>query len=106
MAMVVECKSKGINRMRTCELLQIEERRVRHWFSRVVLADGKPGPVHAPHALLPEEREDIIAMAKDERYADDSHRVLTAKGVDGGIAIKIISRGGAETRGIVKNTLT
>jgi putative transposase len=84
MAMVVECKSKGINRMRTCELLQIEERRVRHWFSRVVLADGKPGPVHAPHALLPEEREDIIAMAKDERYADDSHRVLTAKGVDGG----------------------
>ena len=84
MAMVVECKSKGINRMRTCELLQIEERRVRHWFSRVVLADGKPGPIHAPHALLPEEREDIIAMAKDERYADDSHRVLTAKGVDGG----------------------
>jgi putative transposase len=84
MAMVVECKSKGINRMRTCKLLQIEERRVRHWFSRVVLADGKPGPVHAPHALLPEEREDIIAMAKDERYVDDSHRVLTAKGVDGG----------------------
>ena len=70
--------------MRTCELLQIEERRVRHWFSRVVLVDGKPGPVHAPHALLPEEREVIIAMAKDERYVDDSHRVLTAKGVDGG----------------------
>jgi transposase InsO family protein len=84
MATVVECKSKGISRMRTCELLQIEERRVRHWFSRDDLADGKPGPVHAPHALLPEEREAILIIAKDERYVDDSHRVLTAKGVDGG----------------------
>ena len=70
--------------MRTCELLQIEERRVRHWFSRDDLADGKPGPVHAPHALLSEEREAILIIAKDERYVDDSHRVLTAKGVDGG----------------------
>ena len=84
MAMVVECKSKGINRMRTCALLQINERRVRHWFTRERLEDAKPGPEHAPHALLEEEREAIIAMAKDERYVDDSHRVLTAKGVDSG----------------------
>jgi hypothetical protein len=35
--------------------------------------------VHAPHALLPEEREDIIAMAKNKRFVDNSHRVLTAK---------------------------
>ena len=84
MAMVIECKSKGVKRNRTCELLQIEERRVRHWFSRCTLVDAKPGPVHAPHALLQEEREVIIAMAKDERYVDDSHRVLTAKGVDCG----------------------
>jgi transposase InsO family protein len=49
-----------------------------------VLADGKPGPVHAPHALLPEEREAIIAMAKDARYVDDSHRILTARGIDDG----------------------
>jgi len=85
MAMIVECKSKGIKRKRTCELLQIEERRVRHWFVRPILADVKPGPVHAPHALLPEEREAIIAIAKDERYVDDSHRVLTAKCIDSGI---------------------
>ena len=84
MAMVVECKSKGINRMRTCALLQINERRVRHWFTRERLEDAKPGPEHAPHALLEEEREAIIAMAKDKRYVDDSHRVLTAKGVDSG----------------------
>lgn len=66
-------------------MLQIEERRVRHWFVRPILADVKPGPVHAPHALLPEEREAIIAIAKDERYVDDSHRVLTAKCIDSGI---------------------
>lgn len=82
--MVMECKTKGVKRNRTCSLLQIDERRVRHWFSRPALADIKPGPVHAPHALLPAERAAIVAMAKDENYVDDSHRVLTAKGVDTG----------------------
>jgi putative transposase len=85
MTMIVECKSKGVNRRRTCELLQIEERRVRNWCCRSTLVDAKPGPLHAPHALLPEERSAIVALSKDERYVDDSHRVLTAKGVDSGV---------------------
>ena len=85
MAVVVEAKSNGVNRNRTCALLQVAERRVRHWFCRSVLADAKPGPAHAPHALLIEERNAIIALSKDERYVDDSHRVLTAKGVDAGL---------------------
>jgi transposase InsO family protein len=84
MEVIVEGKAKGVKRNRTCELLQIEERRVRHWFSRPTLADTKPGPVHAPHALLPEERKAIVAVAKDEMYVDDSHRILTAKCVDSG----------------------
>jgi len=84
MAVIVESKAKGIKRSRTCELLQIEERRVRHWFSRSTLADSKPGPEHAPHALLPEERMAILAIARDESFVDDSHRVLTAKSVDAG----------------------
>jgi transposase InsO family protein len=81
---IAEAKLKGVSRSRTCELLQIEQRRVRHWVSRPVLADTKPGPVHAPHALLPQERQAIVALAKDEVYVDDSHRVLTAKGIDSG----------------------
>lgn len=85
MNLVIESKAKGIRRGRTCELLQIQERRVRHWFTLPTHADTKPGPVHAPHALLPEEREAIVALAKDEQYVDDSHRVLTAKGVDSGM---------------------
>jgi putative transposase len=84
MEVIVESKEMGITQNRTCELLQVEERRVRHWFSRATLVDTKPGPVHAPHALLPEERMAIVAIAKDEKYVDDSHRVLTAKGVDSG----------------------
>ena len=84
MDLINDCKSKGIDRKRTCELLQIDERRVRHWSTRTTLVDAKHGPLHAPHALLPQEREAIIALSKDERYVDDSHRVLTAKGIDSG----------------------
>jgi len=81
---ITECENQGVKRTDVCTLLQIEERRVRRWFTKDDLADAKPGPEHAPHAILPEEREAIVALAKDERYVDDSHRVLTAKGVDGG----------------------
>jgi len=84
MDVIKEGESKGIGRGRVCSLLQVDERRVRHWFARPTLVDGKPGPEHAPHALLPEEREAIVALAKDATYVDDSHRVLTAKGVDSG----------------------
>lgn len=84
MDLIVEAKSKGVNQRQMCELLQIEGRRVRNWFSRKTLVDAKPGPERAPHALLPEEKEAILAYAKDEAYVDDSHRILTAKCVDAG----------------------
>ncbi len=81
---IMECESQGIPRERVCGLLQIKDRRIRRWIAKEGLADSKPGPVRAPHAILPEEREEIVDLAKDEAYADDSHRVLTAKGVDSG----------------------
>lgn len=88
MDLVIECKSKGVNRKRTCELLQIDERRVRNWFCRYTLVDTKPGPAHALHALLPQERAAIVGFAKDENYVDDSHRVLAAKCIDlGSLAV-------------------
>lgn len=82
--MILDCESCGASRKRICELLQIEVRRVRRWFGRTSLVDKKSGPLHAPHALLKEEREAIVALARDEQYVDDSHRVLTAKGIDAG----------------------
>ena len=84
MDVVVSSKAKGIKQGRICSLLQIEERRVRRWFGQGKLEDRKPGPTHAPHALLAQEREAIITLAKDEAYVDDGHRVLTAKGIDAG----------------------
>ena len=63
MDVIRESESKGIKRGRVCSLLQVDERRVRHWFARPTLVDDKPGPEHAPHALLPEEQEAIIALA-------------------------------------------
>ncbi len=65
--MIQDCGARGVHRKRICELLQINGRRVRRWFSGSSLEDCKPGPVCAPHALLPEEREAIIALAKDEQ---------------------------------------
>jgi putative transposase len=85
MDLIVECRGKGIKKSRVCSLLQIEERRVRRWSTRSTLVDIKPGPEHAPHALLASERTAIVELAKDEAYSDDSHRVLTAKGVDAGL---------------------
>jgi len=67
---------------RVCELLQISSRRVRRWQHQSLLTDRRPGPNRAPHALLPEERKAIMSLVKDEAYVDDSHRVLTAKGID------------------------
>ncbi len=84
LATISESRANGIPCKRTCQLLQIDERRVRDWSSRLSLVDAKPGPLSAPHALLPEEREAIVALSKDERYVDDSHRVLTARCVDSG----------------------
>jgi transposase InsO family protein len=84
MDVILESKAKGAKQGRVCTLLQIEERRVRRWLRLSTLEDAKPGPEHAAHALLVEEREAIICLAKEEAFVDDSHRVLTAKGIDAG----------------------
>jgi len=82
---VDEAVAKGVRQHRACELVQIDERRVQRWRSRDGrLGDIPPGPVHAPHALLDGERAAILHMALDERYVDDSHRILTAKAADYG----------------------
>ena len=58
-------------------------RRIQRWRIRGgQLEDNMPGPLKAPHALLDEEKEAIRKFALDEKYVDDSHRVLTAKGAD------------------------
>lgn len=83
LGIVDECVPKGITTKTVCSLLQISTHRVRRWQKRCnCLEDVKPGPVNAPHALLPLEREAILSLALDEEYVDCSHRVLAAKGAD------------------------
>lgn len=76
---------QGIKVKKVCSLLRISVHRVRRWQRLVSLVDAKPGPVNAPHALLREEKDAILKLALDEKYVDDSHRVLTAKGADLGL---------------------
>lgn len=83
LGIVDECVPKGITTKTVCSLLQISTHRVRRWQKRCnCLEDVKPGPVNAPHALLPLEREAILSLALDEECVDCSHRVLAAKGAD------------------------
>jgi transposase InsO family protein len=78
--------SKGVKLNRICSLLQIDQRRIHRWREREDrLADLKPGPINASHALLAHEKESILKMALNNDYVDDSHRVLAAKGSDFGL---------------------
>jgi len=79
LALIQLGKKKGITELRMCLFLQISSRRVRAWKKRASLVDKKPGPSKALHALLPEEKKAILAIAQDEKYSDDSHRILTIK---------------------------
>jgi len=85
LAVIREAKEEGRSEEKACELLQISVRRVREWKVREELADGKPGPQKAPHALLKVERRSIRKMARSAEYADDSHRILAVKATDLGV---------------------
>jgi transposase len=85
LALIKEAKAQGKSEERICELLQISTRRIRSWKKRSELENRKPGPTEAPHALLEEERESILKLSRDEKYIDESHRILAVKASDEGI---------------------
>ena len=64
-----------------CEKLGLDVKRYQRWvhlyYKTGRYGGGKPGPNKAPHRLLPEEKEDIINLAKDDKYMDLSHRQLS-----------------------------
>jgi putative transposase len=72
---------QGISLHRSCTVLMINRRRVVRWQSRrrrgLGLADTKPGPRHALHRLIPLERRQVLDFARQDAYADLSHRILT-----------------------------
>jgi transposase InsO family protein len=84
--MIDKAKDKGVSITRTCAVWKIERRRVVRWRRRQrsgqSLEHRKPGPRYPVHRLLPEEREAVLKMAKQEEYADLSHRILTVTAWD------------------------
>jgi len=48
------------------------------------LEDGKSAPGVTPHKTTPHEREAILTLAKDDSYADLSHRKLAVTALDEG----------------------
>jgi len=75
------CKRHSVPIKFCCHKLSLDAKRYQRWICLYrktgQYGGGKPGPKKAPHSLLPEEREDIIKLAKDDNYADLSHRQLS-----------------------------
>lgn len=78
-------KALGWPVLRTSACLQIDYRRVRRWRTATQLENKHAGPIEAPHRLLPEEREAVLTLAKNENLADDSFRLLTIYGLETGV---------------------
>ncbi len=72
-----------------CQVLELCPTRYKRWIKLYKkegrYGGGKPGPKKAAHALLEEEREKIIEMAKEEEYADLSPRQLSVVASEEGI---------------------
>jgi putative transposase len=86
LSMTEQAKEKGVSITRSCALWQIERRRVVRWRSKQKsgesLENKNPGPRYPLHRLLPAERTAVVSMARQEQYADLSHRILTATAWD------------------------
>ena len=87
--MIDSSLQNGVSVRRSCSILMIQYRRIARWQQRVRrergLQDRRPGPTEPLHKLLPEETSQIVAMAKDEQYADLSHRILAVTAADKGL---------------------
>ena len=86
LTVIKSSQEQGVSARRSCSLLAIEHRRIVRWQQRArqgeSLADLKPGPTEALHRVLPEEIEQIVAMAKSQEYVDLSHRTMTVTAWD------------------------
>jgi putative transposase len=84
LTVIEDSQACGVSARRTCALLLIAHRRIVRWQARQrhgqALVDRKPGPVAAPHRLLPAEAASILRLAGRAEHADRSHRALAVTG--------------------------
>ena len=88
--LVIETSQQlGVSARRSCSLLVINHRRIVRWQQQVRLGQSlvnrSPGPKEALHRLLPEEIQQVVAMAGSAQYADLSHRMLAVTAWDQGL---------------------
>ena len=86
---IEEAGERSITKSRACAMWGISRRRVTRWASArnrgQGLGNGKPGPTEPCHRLLEEERAAVMAAAREESYADLSHRTLAVTAWDEGL---------------------
>jgi putative transposase len=109
----------GIRRHKTCDLLQINVRRLRRWEVRIkdtgTMEYLKPGPQQVLHAIMPSERKAVMSYAGKEETADYSFAVMAIKGAEQGLfylsssSIRSILREGGlgnDRRGLMRRSFT
>ena len=89
LAVIETSRQQGVSVRRSCVILAIEHRRIIRWQHRARqgqgLANLTPGPQDPLHRMLPEEIDQIVAMAKSQEYVDLSHRILAVTAWDKGL---------------------
>ena len=83
-------KQQGVSARRSCAHPgDCQHRRIVRWQQRArqgqSLANCTPGPNEPLHRVLPEEIDQIVAMASSEEYVDLSHRILAVTAWDQGL---------------------
>jgi transposase InsO family protein len=82
-------QQQGVSARRSCAILVIAHRRIVRWQAKArqgqSLTNLTPGPKAPLHRVLPEEIEQIVAVAKSAAYVDLSHRILAVTAWDRGL---------------------
>lgn len=82
-------QQQGVSVRRSCAILVIAHRRIVRWQQQTrqgrSLTNLTPGPKAPLHRVLPEEIEQIVALAKSAAYVDLSHRILAVTAWDQGL---------------------
>ena len=89
LAVIETSQQQGVSVRRSCVILVIDHRRIVRWQERARqgrgLANLTPGPKEPLPRVLPEEIDQIVAMAKSQEYVDLSHRILAVTAWDKGL---------------------
>ena len=89
LSVIKTSQSQGVSARQSCSLLMIEHRRVVRWQEQArqgqSLANLRPGSIAPLHRVLPAEIDQIVILARSEKYVDLSHRLLAVTAWDRGL---------------------